>query len=369
MSCALEFRMQLSQGEHFLDVAARLEVQSLGVLGPSGAGKTSLLECLAGWRQPESGFVKIGERVLYDSERGISLPKQERGIGYLPQDVLLFPHWSVRQNIRAALVSQVSKSREQVVGRACEVLDLVPLLNRSAAGLSGGERQRVGLARALVAQPDLLLLDEPLGSLDLPLRRRILPYLIRTRDEFSIPMVVVSHDPTEVKALCDEALVIEKGRVIEQGRPSSILTRVSRKLDPLAGVENVLAGRVIECGAGVAVLHLAGAVELRLPSAKLSVGERVLFGLRAKDILISTVQPEALSARNILAARVVGMQETEDDLLLSAALLGAAGEDAEVLHVELTINAARELGLAVGKEIKLVIKAHACSVLSTTLRG
>jgi molybdate transport system ATP-binding protein len=208
-----------------------------------------------------------------------------------------------------------------------------------------------------------LLLDEPLGALDLPLRRRILPYLIRVRDEFEVPMIVVSHDPTEIKALCGEVAVIERGSVVELGRPSSVLAGSGGGYDPLARLENVLGGVVTSCEGGVARVELAGGIEIRLPSAGLAVGERALFGVRAKDILISTTRPTGLSARNVLAARVEGMEEHGDDVLLAMTLLGN-GAAAEVLHVELTINAVRELGLARDKSVFLVIKAHTCSILS-----
>jgi molybdate transport system ATP-binding protein len=365
LSTRLEFRVQLSRGAQQLDVAATCELHSLGLFGPSGAGKTSVLECLAGWRAPDAGFAHVGERLLFDCAAGVSLPKRARGIGYLPQDVLLFPHWSVLENVRAGMRAGAGPECERILERAVRVLDLEPLLVRRVQGLSGGERQRVGLARALVCAPRLLLLDEPLGALDLPLRRRILPYLVRTREEFDVPMILVAHDPTEVKALCDQVLVIEGGHVVEQGRPSAVLARPDRGVDPLAGVENVLGGRVLECAQSVARIALAGGVELRLPSTGLAAGERVLFGLRAKDVLISTELPHALSARNVLAASVIGLREHGDDVLLATALETGGEAVGEVLHVEVTQNAARELGLRQGARVYLVIKAHACTVLST----
>ena len=357
----IEFQVQLTQGTHQLDVAAGCNVNSLGLYGASGAGKTSLMECLAGWRRPQKGFARIGDTLLFDTQKGIDLPKRERRIGYLPQDVLLFPHWTVRDNLNAGSMAATDVT---LFAKLCEVLDLNDLLERPVTGLSGGERQRVGLGRALASSPQLLLLDEPLGSLDLSLRRRILPYLIRARAEFEIPMVIVSHDPTEIKALCDEVLVLENGHVIDQGHPSAILSDPRRVQDPLAGVENVLNGQVLEGAEGMTRIALKGGSELRLPPSGLPPGERVLVGLRAKDILISTSRPTGISARNVLQAKVVRFAQDGDDVLIATELAGSAAGANELVHVELTKNATRELALTQGAPVHLVIKAHACRVLS-----
>lgn len=357
----IEFRFRLNQGQHPLDVAAKCDVDALGLYGASGAGKTTLLECLAGWRTADEGYVRVGDDLLFDSSKGVNRPKRERGIGYLPQDVLLFPHWNVRENMNAGCPGGMDAARME---RLCDVLDLGGLLKRSVQGLSGGERQRVGLARALGGSPSLLLLDEPLGSLDLTLRRKILPYLIRIRAQFQTPMVIVSHDPTEIKALCDEVLVLEHGQVIDRGRPSVVLSDPRRVQDPLAGVENVLNGEVLSGGEGVTRIALRGGLELRLPTSGLAERERVLVGLRAKDILISTSRPQGLSARNVLLAEVVSFEEIGDDVMIVTELASPDGKASEHVHVELTTNAARELKLAQGTTVHLVVKAHACRVLS-----
>ncbi len=368
MSSLLDFRVCAPLNGFELDVAVDTDARSLGLFGPSGAGKTSVLECLAGWRRPREGHAHLGGRQLFDLSRRHWLPKRERGIGYVPQDVLLFPHWTVLENVTAGVRGRAARSEESSLERVSDVLDLGALLERSVVSLSGGEQQRVALARALCSSPDLLLLDEPLGALDLPLRRRILPYLIRVHEEFDVPMIVVSHDPTEVKALCDEVAVIDRGVVVEQGRPSSVLTGSGRDSDPLAGLENVLAGRVLGCDEGIARIGLAGGVEVCLPRGGFEPGERAIFGVRARDILISTEVPAHLSARNILAARVESLVEHGDDVLFAIRLSGEEGAG-EVLHVELTVNAARELGLEPGTRVYLIIKAHACSVLSVVEQG
>lgn len=188
---------------HFdLQLSAEITAPVTGLFGPSGSGKTTALELIAGLRAPASGRILIGGRDI------TGLPPRERRVGLVPQDDALFPHMSVIRNIRYG-VSADHDRLEQIL----DVLEIRPLLRRSVRGLSGGERKRVALARALATEPQLLLLDEPLAGVDHPLRDRVLAYLARVRDQFSTPMIYVSHDPAEVRAICDEVLVMERGRI------------------------------------------------------------------------------------------------------------------------------------------------------------
>ncbi|HEX9984860.1 MAG TPA: ATP-binding cassette domain-containing protein [Thermoanaerobaculia bacterium] len=193
---------------HFeLDVTAELTARATAITGPSGAGKTSLLELIAGLRQPTRGSISIHDRPVFDRERRIDVPARSRRVGYVPQDDALFPHLSVRRNI---VYSGASAAYDDVVS----VLEIGHVLDRGVQHLSGGERKRVALARALLSRPAVLLLDEPLAGVDPELRRRVLDYLVRVRDEFPIPIVYVTHDPEEAAHICDEAVVLERGRVV-----------------------------------------------------------------------------------------------------------------------------------------------------------
>jgi molybdate transport system ATP-binding protein len=185
------------------------------VFGPSGSGKTTCLEAVAGLGTPARGRIAVGGRTLFDCARRIDLPPRQRGVGYVPQDALLFPHMDVERNVLygAPRASPGGYSLAQVM----EVLEAAPLLDRPVAGLSGGERQRIALARALVSSPDLLLLDEPLASVDLPLRRRIVAALGRIRDELGVPAIYVTHDAAELRSIADHVLVLEGGRVVASG--------------------------------------------------------------------------------------------------------------------------------------------------------
>ncbi len=221
--------VRLPLAEFSLEVDAALHGRVTALFGASGAGKTTLVEIVAGLRRPVSARVQLGARLLVDTAAGIWVPPEGRRVGYVPQDGALFPHLSVRANLlygqrrrrdnSAAAAGPAGFSPESVV----EILEIGALLDRPGIGsLSGGERQRLALARALLAGPELLLLDEPLAGLDAPLKARVLAYLVRVRDEFAVPMLFVSHAPAEVMALCDEVLVLERGRVVGQGAPEAM---------------------------------------------------------------------------------------------------------------------------------------------------
>jgi molybdate transport system ATP-binding protein len=205
-------KILLPLADFTLDIDAELRARVTVIFGPSGAGKTSLLDLIAGLRTPKSALIQCGDRVLTDTSNGVYLPTRDRGIGYVPQDLALFPHLSVRKNLLYGHKPPVD--RLFAFDHVADVLDIRGLVNRGVGDLSGGEKQRVALARALLASPRLLLLDEPLASLDLKLKERILPYLVRVRDEFRLPMLYVTHDTREVAALCEEVIHLERGRIV-----------------------------------------------------------------------------------------------------------------------------------------------------------
>ncbi|HET7620082.1 MAG TPA: ATP-binding cassette domain-containing protein [Gemmatimonadaceae bacterium] len=206
---SLRIDVSLRQGAFTLQVRHQVESRALALVGPSGAGKTTLLETIAGLRKPDAGEIVVGDRVLFSSARSIDVPSRLRRIGYLPQDALLFPHLNVRRNILYGAGHDSRLALERVL----EVLEIEDLLHRRVGGLSGGERQRIALARALMAAPALLLLDEPLAALDDPLRWRIIPYLERIRHELALPIIVASHDHRFVRAIAEAVLPLAGGRV------------------------------------------------------------------------------------------------------------------------------------------------------------
>lgn len=215
-------RLPLADFELAADVQLASDVTAF--FGPSGSGKTSLLELIAGLHHPASGRIVLNGRILADPAAGIDIPPRHRNVGYVPQDDLLFPHFSVARNIsfgqRHDHAEEAVFSLEHVV----DVLELRPLLYRSVGRLSGGEKKRVALARALLSSPEILLLDEPLSGLDRKLKDRVVEYLQRTRKEFAIPMVYVTHHQDEVFSLCDEVVVVEAGVIRRKGRPEEIFS-------------------------------------------------------------------------------------------------------------------------------------------------
>jgi molybdate transport system ATP-binding protein len=206
----IEIDARLVQGGFTLDVSTRAEARAIALIGPSGSGKTTLLEAIAGLRTPDRGRIVVGGHVLFSAADRIDLPPRLRRVGYVPQDGALFPHMDVRRNV----LYGAHGGRALPMDRIASMLEIAPLLGRHVRDLSGGERQRVALARALMSGPDLLLMDEPLASIDPALRRRILPYLRRVRDELGVPLIYVSHNAEEVEAVADRVIALEQGHVV-----------------------------------------------------------------------------------------------------------------------------------------------------------
>ncbi len=221
MSVALR-NVILPLAEFALTLTEEFSARTTAIYGPSGSGKTSMLEVIAGLRRPESGAVSIGERVVFDSDRRVDAPPRLRRVGYVPQDDALFPHLSAGRNMMygaphpALSLRRGERVAEGRVRGVEDILEIRPLRHRSIHRLSGGERKRIALARALLSAPEILLLDEPLAGVHAELRGRVLDYLARVRDEFSIPMIYVTHDIEEASALCDELVFVDRGRVIRR---------------------------------------------------------------------------------------------------------------------------------------------------------
>ncbi len=215
---ALDFRLE--QGSFALDMRERLDARVTVLFGPSGAGKTTILEAIAGLRRPARGTIAVNGRAVYDAARRIDLPPHERHVGYVSQDVSLFPHLNVRRNL---LYGQ-RRGGQLELGTVTSMLAIEALLDRDVGDLSGGEKQRVALGRALMSAPEILLLDEPLAAVDVELRRRILPYLERVRDEVKVPIIYVTHDRDEARRFADHVLLLERGSVVRSGDADAVLT-------------------------------------------------------------------------------------------------------------------------------------------------
>ena len=214
-----ELAFALEQGTFRLRLDVAVEARAIALIGPSGSGKTSVLEAVAGLRTPVRGRIAVGGHTLFDAAAHANVPARARCIGYVPQDILLFPHMTVRQNVQYG-THRNGATEDATIG---ELLELGALMDRRVASLSGGERQRVALARALHSGPDVLLLDEPLAAVDLARRRRIVDALLRIRDELGVPLPYVTHSPEEAVAIADYAVALDEGRVVASGPPRDLL--------------------------------------------------------------------------------------------------------------------------------------------------
>ena len=348
-----------------LRVETDLAGGGVAVLGPSGSGKTSLLETIAGLRPRARGRVVVDGAVLMDDASGVRLPPEARRIGYVPQDALLFPQRTAGENVRFGLRRG---ARPGLFDELVDILRIAPLIDRAPVAISGGERQRVALARALATEPRLLLLDEPLAAIDVELKERILPYLLRVRDALRVPFLYVTHNAGEAAAVAEEALLLRDGAVVRQGPTEEVLAAMAaERVDPAARYENVLAGELETRGAGMetAILH-AGGARLIVPapavqeasvsapaSDRQSPAGSTVFSVAPEEILVSHEPPERVSARNQLSGRIVSARETPEGTWLRVDAEGIAWT------VRLTRAAEKELALTPGSAVWLTIKTHA----------
>lgn len=352
----LQFSIRKRFGDFTLDCEARFGDGVTAVFGPSGSGKSTLLNSIAGLARPDEGEIIFDGETLYSSRRGVNLPPERRRFGYVFQNSALFPHMSVEDNIRYGYRLTPRADRRIDPARLIELLRLERLLERGVANLSGGERQRVALARALATSPRLLLLDEPLASLDAGLRGVIIGYLKRIRRELGIPMIYVSHSLSEVIALADDALTLLDGAAAGFGRAIDALVQpqVSAVAD-YATLENLLDARVVRGddgadGEGLAELQV-GAARLLAAGAHRAPGERLTLSIRAGDIILSREMPTGISALNIVSARVTEIHA------LDARVMVYADIGARVV-VEITRSSLRSLDLRPGADVYLIIKAN-----------
>jgi molybdate transport system ATP-binding protein len=343
------------RGAFALDVAFQAPTPGIVALfGRSGCGKTSVVEILAGLLEPDSADVRLDDLVLVDTAAGRSLPAERRRIGYVFQDARLFPHLSVRGNLRYGQKRAAATAHSIGFEEVTALLGLEPLLARRPNTLSGGERQRVALGRALLSQPQLLLLDEPLASLDAPRRAEVLPYLELLRDRLSIPMVYVSHQFEEVLRLANYLVLMQAGRVVAAGGIPEVSLRpeFSTTVGPEAAGA-VLEGVISEFdGArGLARLQLGG-VTLLVSASHARIGARARVQLLASDVILATQPAQGLSVRNSIAGVVVGIRDDDNEAKLVTVDIG----DASVL-ARVTRDAVESLRLHLGCPVWALVKA------------
>ena len=339
-----------------LDVAFDSRHAVTSLFGPSGSGKTSVLSIIAGFLRPESGAVRLGEQTLLDTGDRLNVPPERRRVGVVFQDHLLFPHLTVEANLRYGQRHR-PKRRSVSASRVVDVLEIGSLLGRYPRNLSGGERQRVALGRALLSGPELLLMDEPLASLDERLKDRVLVYLERIVAEWKIPTLFVTHSQGEVRRLAGWVVVLQAGRVVAVGTPDDALSQPA----PLGwknslGPANLLRVDQIEFHQDHATGHV-GDQRLYLLPQDIPSSRPLFVQFSPVDVTLSRQDLSGVSARNHLQGRVCQMV-TLDQAVFVAVDIG------QIFWAEVTPQAAAELGLTIGGEVTCLLKAHSLRVVN-----
>ena len=340
-----------------LDCAADFADGATAVFGPSGSGKTTLLDSIAGMTSPDAGEIAVGDMPVFSTDERIDLPPERRRFGYVFQRGALFPHMTVRQNVLYGYKLTPPKSRRLDPDSVSTLLGIDRLMDRRVTNLSGGERQRVALARALASSPRLLLLDEPVASLDAASRATIITYLKRVSNRLETPMIFVSHSLSEVMALAPRTLAIREGRAVAYGPTAEVMAHpgVAAFAD-YSTLENILEARLTasDPDAGASTLRV-GDIELIGPVTRIPAGSPVTISIRAGDIILSLGAPPMMSARNAVPATIRDLRDAGGRAL-------AYFDIGANLVAEVTPSAARELRLMPGMEVHLVIKSNSILV-------
>ena len=360
MGSILTLQLSKSYSDFQMSISADFPSGIVAVLGPSGSGKTTLLNCLAGLTTPDTGEITLNGLTLFSTSAKVNLPPEKRRIGYMFQDSLLFPHLTVQENIHYGYRLTPPRMRRINPSQLIELLELGPLMARRPESLSAGERQRAVLARALATSPKLLLLDEPLGSLHMGIKGRILRYLKAVDRELSIPMVYVSHSMSEVLALAHKALVIDRGRRVAFDEPRKVLSEpgVMPSVDAEA-LENLFDVEVMEHlpSSGISLAKM-GETTLALPHLGGEVGRTVSIAIQASDIILASERPERISARNIIKAHIQQIHSLGHRVLVHVHPGGG-----RAWLTEITPDALTNLELKEGEGVYLIIKSSSITPL------
>ncbi len=351
----LEVAARAGLGSFALDV--RFSVAAGGItalFGRSGAGKTSTVNVIAGLRRPDSGRIALDGRLLFDSDSGVDLPPERRRIGYVFQEGRLFPHMTVEGNLRYGLRRAAGRERRIDFGHVAALLGLSDLLRRHPANLSDGEKQRVAIGRALLCSPALLLMDEPLASLDAPRKGEILPFVERLRDELRIPIVYVSHVMEEIVRLADTVVLLSDGHVAASGPLDEVMARLD--LRPLTGryeagavVAATVKGR--DAAFDLTRLEFAGGT-IFVPQLDLPVGQTIRVRIRARDVSLAVAPPKGISILNVFPGTI-------KEIAADGAFADVVVDVGARIWARITARSLHELNLGVGSSVYALVKAVA----------
>jgi molybdate transport system ATP-binding protein len=352
MTLSLDIHHRL--GDFVLDAAFESSGRLTALFGSSGSGKTSIVNLIGGLIRPRRGRIMVDGIVLVDTDRSTFVPSHKRRIGYVFQDARLFPHLSVAQNLRYGRFFTLAAERYADFDAVVELLGIGDLLARRPGLLSGGEKQRVAIGRALIASPRLILMDEPLASLDDARKAEILPYIERLRDETKIPIVYVSHSAAEVARLATDVVVLAAGKVLSAGPAAEIMARHDLLPDEArdeAGVLIELEIAAQDDTFGLTLLRSAGG-EWRLPRIDGAIGVKVRARVLARDVMLATQKPQGVSALNILKGEIIDVVSGDGPDALVA--LDCGGDH---LYARITRRSVHALGLSAGGSVFAVVKS------------
>lgn len=370
----LKARVHNQVGRFVLDVDFQASPGFTILFGSSGAGKTTLLDCVAGLLKPGEGRIQIADHVLYDAGAGIDVPVAKRHIGYVFQSLALFPHLTVEQNIAYGLGNLRRAERADRIRSILQMFRIEHLGRRSAREISGGESQRVALARTLVTDPAVLLLDEPLSALDAPTKSRIIEDLREWNRTHRIPILYVTHGREEVFALGERVIVLDRGRIVAQGTAHEVMNAPRQEtVAQLAGFENIFDATVeaVHPEQGSMTCRIMAAdsnagVFLETPLVHADVGSMLRVGIRAGDILLATSLPQGLSARNLIPGQIKSLEQRDVIVAAHVSCDRTSSREASIgaeIEVHLTLAARDSLRLEPGRRVWLVIKTHSCHVM------
>jgi molybdate transport system ATP-binding protein len=351
-------RLRKALAKFGLDVDVAFPERGITALfGRSGSGKSSIVRAISGAVRPDEGHIAIGGRVYFDSARGIDMPVHERRIGYVFQESCLFPHLSVRRNLQYGLARARQRDLRIDLGGVVDLLGIGHLLDRRTHHLSGGERQRVAIGRALLAQPEVLLMDEPLSSLDPPRKAELLDYIEDLRDGFDTPIIYISHEFNEVARLAEHLVVLDQGQVVRAGPLIELASDPA--LSPLVG--RFEAGAVIDCKvldhdveAGLSTLAFAGG-RLRVPRVARAAGEGLRVRVRARDVALSLSCPADISISNRLPGRLLRLTPLDGPYVDATVDVGGGA----MLRALITRESVARLGLIPGANVWALVKTVA----------
>jgi molybdate transport system ATP-binding protein len=349
----IQARFQLDYGDFKLDVDLKLPGTGITVLfGHSGSGKTTLLRCIAGLQRAPQGKLEINGHVWQDSERNIFLPTHQRSLGYVFQEANLFPHLTVRDNLNYGLKRIKQNSGTVKLEQTVELLGIGHLMERMPGNLSGGERQRVAIARALALNPEVLLMDEPLASLDFKRKQEILPFLSRLHQQLDIPVLYVTHSQQEVAQLADTLVIMEDGRALASGSLSETQSRLDVPLAQDREAATVWQATVAEHETDYHLTRVAFAGgSLSIPAVDASAGTPLRVQIYARDVSIALATPTATSILNVLPATVTGIADGREGQTVVQAQVGN-----QSLLAHITRKSALMLGLQIGMAVYVQIK-------------